>query len=220
MKKLIILIVSIILLVLVYVSLNNNVVVEQENLKPDIQIKNINDTHTIEQESFITEEIQQHQEAVDKVISITGWDESIAELFIQEAKLRDISVFEEALPIVAVETGKTYKSDMININANETTDQGLFQINDITMIDIIPVLKAERREFDNWDRLNPEFNIVAGMYYLSYLKNTYDLEWHQLFTSYNRGVKGGMKYADRNGTYESSYSRAVVSKVEKFLIEY
>lgn len=216
MKKLAILIVLTAILTLLYVNLNNNVVAEQKNLKADIQIKNINDTHIIEQELFIVEEIDHHQEIIDKVISITGWDEYIVGLFIQEAEIRGISVFEEALPIVAVETGETYKFDIISYNKNGTTDRGLFQVNDIILKDIIPALKEEGREFDNWDRLNPEFNIVVGMYYLSYLKNTYNLECHQLFTSYNRGARGGRKYADKNGTFESNYSMAVVRKAKSF----
>jgi hypothetical protein len=67
----------------------------------------------------------------------------------------------------------------------------------------------EGRQFDSWDRTNPEFNISAGMFWIGYLKNEYQLEKEALFTSYNRGVQGGKKYASRYGSYESDYSKKV-----------
>lgn len=102
------------------------------------------------------------------------------------------------------------------INTNGTSDKGIFQINDITYKHTVEQLKAEGRQFDSWSRLNPEFNIAAGMYLIGHLKNKYDLEGHKLFTSYNQGVTGARAYASRSGSYQSRYSKEVESVKEKF----
>jgi len=144
-----------------------------------------------------------------KVQQITGWPLEIAIYFVSEANVRNVKVFEEALPIASIESGNTYKFQKINHNTNGSTDGGLFQINDVTYKGIVKQFKSEGREFKSWDRTNPEFNISAGMYWIAYLKDNHQLEGHKLFTSYNHGVVGARQYASRSGTYESRYSREV-----------
>lgn len=148
---------------------------------------------------------------IQKVQEITNWDLEIATYFVEEANSRNVSIFQEALPLASIETGNTYDFNLINYNTNGTTDRGLFQINDISYIDIVRLLKSEGREFESWNRLNPEFNIAAGICWISHLKDVHQLEEHSLFTSYNRGIYGAKQYASRGGTYESKYSRRVVS---------
>ncbi len=145
-----------------------------------------------------------------RVIEITGWDMEYAELFVDESRLRNVSIFEESLPIVTVETGYTYKFDLVNKkNRNGTIDKGAFQINDITLGEVIEGLQVEGYEFKSWSRLNPRFNITAGIFRIAHLKEHYNLEGQKLFTSYNYGVTGGRQYASRNGTYETDYSRKI-----------
>ena len=144
-----------------------------------------------------------------KVIEITGWNIEIAKYFVSEANNRNVSIFDEILPIIFTETGGTYDFNLIHYNSNGTKDVGIFQINNITKSDIIKLLKVEGREFKSWSRLNPEFNISEGMCWLNYLKSK-ELENHSLFTSYNYGINGAKNYASRNGTYVSRYSRDVI----------
>lgn len=144
-----------------------------------------------------------------KVSQITGWNIEISEYFVNEANAREVSIFEEALPIVSIETHNTYKFNSINKNINGTHDSGVFQINDATYSSIIKSLKAEGKQFNSWDKLDPKLNISAGMYWISYLKSEHQLEGYKLFTSYNRGVEGAKKYASRCGTYKSDYSKQV-----------
>jgi len=98
---------------------------------------------------------------------------------------------------------------LVHYNINGTKDVGIFQINDVTKLDIVKQLKTEDREFNSWSRLNREFNISGGLCWMSYLKGK-GLEGHELFTSYNKGIAGAKNYASRNGTYVSRYSRDVV----------
>lgn len=155
-----------------------------------------------------------------RVAQITGWDIEIAKYFVSEAEYRGVDVFEKALPIIYVETQeKPFSFDLINYNSNGTTDEGLFQINTITNKEIVKYLKAENREFNPWNRLEPYYNIAAGLFWLGYLQNTYGLEGDSLFTCYNMGVAGGNYYASRNGTYESGYSRKV-AKAKRILTDY
>jgi len=143
-----------------------------------------------------------------KIMQITNWNEEISKYFINEANNRNVSIFNEALPIINVETGGTYNLNLIHYNTNSTKDIGAFQINDLAYKDIVKGLKEEGRKFDSWDRKNHKFNISAGLYWLEYLKNK-GFEDSKLFTSYNRGINGAKMFASRNGTYSSRYSRNV-----------
>lgn len=155
----------------------------------------------------------------NKVKEITGWDIDLVVYFVDEAEYRGVSIFEEALPILAVETGNTYRFDLISINDDGTVNRGAFQINGMTYSYIIEQLKLEGRKFDTWDRLNPELNITAGLYWIAYLKNEHNLREDSLFTSYNRGVGGARGYAKRNNTYETNYSKKAQS-VKNELLNY
>ena len=156
-----------------------------------------------------------------KVMEITNWNEEISKYFIYEANNKNVSIFNEALPIINVETHGTYDFNLIHYNSNGTYDKGIFQINDLTYKDIIKGLKAEGRQFNSWSRLNYKFNISAGIYWIAILKDK-GFQNSQLFTSYNRGIYGAKKYANRNGTYSSRYSRKIEiarNKIKNSLIE-
>lgn len=147
---------------------------------------------------------------IAKVQHITNWDLEIATYFVEQAKSRNVEVFDEALVIASIETGGTFRFDAIHINKNGSTDGGLFQLNDITYNEIVKQLKAEGWEFESWERTDPYLNISAGLYWISYLKNTHQLDEHALFSSYNKGVFGAKNYANRYGTYETKYSREII----------
>jgi len=144
-----------------------------------------------------------------KVAKITGWDLEISKYFVNEAENRGVLIFDEALPIISKETGGTYDFNLVHYNTNGTKDVGIFQINDVTKQDIVRLLKSEGREFNSWSRMNPKFNLSAGLYWLNYLKGN-GLENDRLFTSYNYGISGAKNYASRNGTYISRYSKDVI----------
>jgi len=164
---------------------------------------------TIENVTMCNTDLKPIDPDVIKVQQITNWDLETATYFVNEANTRNVSVFEEALPIASIESGGTYSFNAVHKNSNGTIDKGLFQINDVTYLGIVKQLKAEGREFNSWDRSDPEFNIAAGVFWISFLKGNYQLEGHRLFTSYNRGVCGARQYASRCGTYETKYSREV-----------
>jgi hypothetical protein len=156
---------------------------------------------------------------VSNVQQITRWDKDIATYFVQEANANGVSIYDEALPIASVETGGTYSFDAIHINSNGTQDGGLFQLNDKTYQGIVNWFKSEGRQFDSWDRCDPEFNISAGLFWIGHLKFVYNLEGHSLFTNYNKGVKGASDYYAKTGTYESDYSQkcfVVVDELTKY----
>jgi len=169
----------------------------------------INQVNTIHIQHVVHKQIECELTDYQKVMKVTNWNKEISKYFISEAKSRNVLVFDEALPIINIETGGTYDFDLIHYNTNKTYDKGVFQINDITHKDIINKLKIEGKKFDDWSRLNPRYNISAGLYWLGYLKSE-ELGDHSLFTSYNYGINGAKNYASRNGTYISRYSRDVI----------
>jgi len=167
------------------------------------QVNKIYSSHVVQKQ--IECELQDYQ----KVMKVTNWNEEISKYFVNEAKSRNVSVFDEALPIISKETHGTYDFNLIHHNTNDTYDKGAFQINDLSYQEIVKILKSEDKQFDLWSRLNPEFNLSAGLCWLNYLKSK-GLENDALFTSYNRGIAGAKNYASRNGTYVSRYSRDVI----------
>jgi len=169
------------------------------------QINKIHSPPVIEEKKQIKCELLDYQ----KVMKVTNWNEEISKYLIIEAENRNVSVFDEVLPIINVETHSTYDFSLIHCNTNRTYDKGIFQINDVTYPDIVKMLKLEGRKFNNWSRLNPKFNISAGICLISYLKSK-GMEGEILYTSYNRGIFGAKNYAKRNGTYSSRYSRDVI----------
>jgi len=53
-----------------------------------------------------------------KVSEITEWDIEISKYFVNEANNRNVLVFDEALPVIGVETGSTYDFNQFTQNYN------------------------------------------------------------------------------------------------------
>lgn len=178
-------------------------------VQSQIQTQNIN-TVKHKPESELQVKPQPIDPDILKVQQITNWDLETSTYFVEQAKGRGVKVFDEALPIACIESGGTYRFDAIHTNKDGSIDGGLFQLNTITYQEIKKQLEVEGWEFECWERIDPKFNISAGMYWIGYLKSTHQLDEHALFSSYNRGVYGARNYASRCGTYETEYSREVV----------
>lgn len=176
-------------------------------VQSQIQTQNIN---IVKQKPELQVKPQPIDPDIAKVQQITNWDLETSTYFVEQAKGRGVKVFDEALPIACIESGGTYRFDAIHTNKDGSIDGGLFQLNDITYKEIKKQLEVEGWEFESWERTDPKFNISAAMYWIYYLKNTHQLDEHQLFSSYNRGVYGASIYASRCGTYETEYSREVI----------
>ena len=109
-----------------------------------------------------------------------------------------------------IENESNYDPSAINENKDaqgvvKTVDRGLMQINSDTapwLARKIGLPYTEGMEF------NIETNIAMGTFYLSYLKGIYsDMDF--IFTAYNRGPSGANIYREKNGTYESDYSKLI-----------
>ncbi len=185
-----------------------------------------NSTIPPEQEEYISFDKQKAEQVlldIDKLIEkteeykriseLTGWTMELARHFVIECELRNVDKF-KALAVCQLES--KFKFDAINYNTNNTKDIGVFQINDVTYSSIVKALKIEGRQFDSWDRTNPYFGITAGIYWLSYLQNTYNYENnHELLTAYNRGHGGMLKLTARSGSAISTYSKKVIQISEE-----
>jgi len=179
----------------------------------------ISKVNKIHNSSVVQKQIKCELLDYQKVMKVTKWNEEISKYFISEAENRGVSIFDEALPIISKETNNTYNFNLVHHNANGTYDKGAFQINDLPYQEIVKILKSDDKQFDLWSRLNPEFNLSAGLCWLNYLKSK-GLKDHSLFTSYNYGINGAKNYASRNGTYVSRYSRDIIkarSEINKVL---
>lgn len=108
-----------------------------------------------------------------------------------------------ALLLAMMDQESDYRTDLIS----GTNDYGIMQINAINH----PRLQEE---LGITDFLDPEQNIACGAYLIGELLDKYDGDLHRALTSYNRGITGANRYAEKNGTYESSYSTSIVEIYE------
>ncbi len=72
-------------------------------------------------------------------------------------------------------------------------------------------------EYDPERIYEPEYNIGLSVVYLNTLKNAYGSNYDRILSEYNRGPYNLKKYYEKHATYETSYSRVVLSKANKYL---
>ncbi|MFS0883340.1 transglycosylase SLT domain-containing protein [Metabacillus niabensis] len=119
---------------------------------------------------------------------------------------------EEKWILSVIEKESNFNANAVNENSNGTFDRGLMQINENTakyLAGNIGINYSEGIEF------NPSINIEMGTSYLaSLMKNSSDI--HYILTSYNRGPYGAEKLKDKQGNYESDYSRSIIEISPKY----
>jgi len=70
----------------------------------------------------------------------------------------------------------------------------------------------------NPDRIfDPEYNIGIAAIYLNLLQNAYGDNYNRILSEYNRGPSNLKKYYEENNTYETTYSKVILSKEVKYL---
>ncbi|MCK8059427.1 MULTISPECIES: lytic transglycosylase domain-containing protein [unclassified Fusibacter] len=62
----------------------------------------------------------------------------------------------------------------------------------------------------------PEYNLGLALSYIHLLKNAYGENYHRILSEYNRGPYNLAKYFEANHTYQTTYSRAILSRVDKY----
>lgn len=72
-------------------------------------------------------------------------------------------------------------------------------------------------EYDPEKIFEPEYNIGLGVAYLSLLKNAYGEDYNRILSEYNRGPYNLKAYYERNKTYETSYSRNILTREKKYV---
>ena len=61
-----------------------------------------------------------------------------------------------------------------------------------------------------------DYNIGLGVAYISLLKNAYGDDYNRMLSEYNRGPYNLKKYFEKNDTYETAYSRSILSREKKY----
>ncbi len=68
------------------------------------------------------------------------------------------------------------------------------------------------------DRIfEPEYNIGLASVYIDLLQNAYGNDYDRILSEYNRGPYNLRKYFEENNTYETTYSRVILTKEQKYL---
>lgn len=63
---------------------------------------------------------------------------------------------------------------------------------------------------------DPEYNIGLGAAYISLLKNAYGDDLNRILSEYNRGPYNLKKFYEKHNTYETAYSRSILSREKKY----
>lgn len=65
----------------------------------------------------------------------------------------------------------------------------------------------------------PEYNLGLAIRYIAYLSHSHDGDTHRALSEYNRGSKNLAKYYQNFNTYQTSYSKSILSRVDKYAFE-
>ena len=70
--------------------------------------------------------------------------------------------------------------------------------------------------YDSSKIFEPEYNFALGIIYLNHLKRVYGDDYHKILSEYNRGPYNLKMYYNKHKTYQTSYSKLVLKKSEKY----
>jgi hypothetical protein len=174
------------------------------------------------------EELEKKVERIEEFIDLDAYtDEDLN-------RAKDIS---QATPLdfktalIMVDYANTYQLDVSlllglmelesNFNQYEvgtSQDRGYMQIIPSTEKWLAQAFSQELGfEYDPERIYEPEYNIGLAVVYLNTLKKAYGNNYDRILSEYNRGPYNLQKYYEKYATYETSYSRVVLSKANKYL---
>ncbi len=174
------------------------------------------------------EELEKKVERIEEFIDLDAYtDEDLN-------RAKDIS---QATPLdfktalIMVDYANTYQLDVSlllgimelesNFNQYEvgtSQDRGYMQIIPSTEKWLAQAFTQELGfEYDPERIYEPEYNIGLAVVYLNTLKKAYGNNYDRILSEYNRGPYNLQKYYEKYATYETSYSRVVLSKANKYL---
>lgn len=110
------------------------------------------------------------------------------------------------------------ESNFQQYEVGTSADRGYMQIIPSTEEWLATTYGAEYGlDYDAERIFEPEYNIGLAAIYLSLLKNAYGDNYDRILSEYNRGPYNLKEYYLENNTYETTYSRVVLSKEHKYL---
>lgn len=71
-------------------------------------------------------------------------------------------------------------------------------------------------KYDPQRIFEPEYNIGLGTAYISLLSSAYGSDINRILSEYNRGPYNLKKFYEKYNTYETAYSRSILSREEKY----
>lgn len=96
-------------------------------------------------------------------------------------------------------------------------DRGYLQIIPPTEKWLAETYSEELKIEYNPERIfEPDYNIGLGAAYISLLKNAYGNDLNRILSEYNRGPYNLKKFYEENNTYETAYSRSILSREKKY----
>jgi len=72
-------------------------------------------------------------------------------------------------------------------------------------------------KYDPSKIFEPDYNIGLAATYLNIIQKAHGNDYNKILSEYNRGPYGLARYYEKNKTYETAYSRVILSKEKKYL---
>ena len=113
------------------------------------------------------------------------------------------------LGLIHLETGGTFRTDLVNLNTNGTRDHGLCQINDGRTAGWLWSNVFPDEPFSIQELYDPIKSVKLSAWYLDYLYKKVGTT-ERVLTAYNRGEQGMHNYIASHGSASSTYSRRVL----------
>ncbi len=151
------------------------------------------------------------QNAIDIIMQKAPIDYKTAEIILDYSKQFDLKP-SIILSVIELE------SEFNQYDVGKDQDRGYMQIIPNTEKWLAEEFGDEIGVVYNPNRIfEPEYNIGIGVAYLSFLHDAYGEDYNRILSEYNRGPYNLKKYYSKYKTYETTYSRVVLSKENKYL---
>ncbi len=172
-------------------------------------VKDINPELVLQK--YVELDYQEDIQLISDIEAHTSLDFDTAYVLVAYARKFDIR---PSLLLAMIELESNFEQYCVGIHQ----DRGYLQIIPPTEEWLVSVFGEELNIEYNPDKIfDPDYNIGLGAAYIYLLKEAYGEEnINRILSEYNRGPYNLKKYYEKHHTYETSYSRSIISREKNY----
>jgi hypothetical protein len=163
-----------------------------------------------EKSSQIAQLEDQDYEKINKIMEMTPLDLESAMAVVKYSDMFDLDI---SLILSVIEKESNFNKYLVG----SSNDRGLMQIIPGTE-KLLTRKYGEKYGLEyNPDRIfEPEYNVGLASIYLDILRQIHGNDYNKILSEYNRGSEGLKEYFEANNTYETPYSKSILSLQSKY----